>query len=38
MLVIPANHEESVEDKISTLNTKDTMLAAMPLERNSSGQ
>lgn len=38
MLVIPANHDESVEDKISTLNTKDTMLAAIPLDRNSGGQ
>lgn len=37
MLVIPANHEESVEDKILTLNTKDTTLAAIPLDRNSVG-
>jgi hypothetical protein len=33
MLVIPANHEESLEDKILTLYTKDTTLAAIPLDQ-----
>lgn len=37
MLTIAANHEESLEDRILTLITKVTTLAAMPLDRKSHG-